>query len=234
MRKRLLPTVLLLAGLLLGTTAATAAGPFVQLTTEAGDILLELQPELAPHHVDNFVRLCRGGFYVGTYFHRVIPGFMIQGGDPNTKNDDPRDDGQGSPTWADVLPPELLAKVQAVDKALADLGYAGLGQQARLKAEFNKTHHARGVLSMARAQDPDSAGSQFFICVADAGFLDGKYTVFGRVVSGMEVADEIVEAPRDRNDRPHAPVHITAVQVIDDENGLNDEQRKAWESATQQ
>ncbi len=211
--------------------AALAGGPFVQLSTEAGEILLELQPDLAPHHVDNFVRLCRRGFYDGTYFHRVIPGFMIQGGDPNTKNDDPRDDGQGGPTWADVLPADLLARVQQVNADLAALGYRGLGDAARLTAEFNKAHHVRGVLSMARAGDPNSAGSQFFICVADAPYLDGKYTAFGRVVAGMDVADAIVEAPRDAGDRPLQPVHITGTRVIEDESGLSDAQRKAWESA---
>jgi len=222
------------AALLLVAVTSLAAGPFVQLTTEAGDILLELQPELAPHHVANFVHLCRSGFYDGTYFHRVIPGFMIQGGDPNTKNQDPGDDGQGGPAWADVLSPELLKQVQAVDQALADLGYRGLGRQAQLKAEFNRQHHRRGTLSMARSRDPDSAGSQFFICVADAGNLDGKYTAFGRVISGMETVDAIVNAPRDARDRPDQPVRITSTKVIDDETGLTDQQRKAWQGADQQ
>ena len=116
--------------------------------TPLGDIVLRFFSDVAPRHVDNFLKLSKEGFYNGTTFHRVIPGFMIQGGDPNSKNPDRSMHGMGGP------------------------GY-------KVKAEFNSTPHKRGIVSMARANDPDSAGSQFFICVADANFLDWQYTVFG-------------------------------------------------------
>ncbi len=141
------------------------------IETKFGTIELKFFPEVAPNHVNNFVELAKKGFYDSTTFHRVIPDFMIQGGDPNTKNTDRSMHGAGGP------------------------GYS-------VKAEFNNTPHKRGTLSMARAADPDSAGSQFFICVADAAFLDGKYTVFGEVVSGMDVADKIVRVDRDTRDNP--------------------------------
>ncbi|HEB75300.1 MAG TPA: peptidylprolyl isomerase [Nitrospirae bacterium] len=141
------------------------------IETKFGNIELRFFPDAAPNHVNNFIELARKGFYDGTIFHRVIPGFMIQGGDPNTKG---------------------------TDKSLYGLGGPGYS----LKAEFNDRPHKRGTLSMARAADPDSAGSQFFICVADAPFLDGKYTVFGEVVSGMDVVDKIVSRPRDARDNP--------------------------------
>ncbi len=136
-----------------------------------GEMQLVFFPEIAPNHVANFVKLATDRFYDGTTFHRVIPGFMIQGGDPNTKSQDRATHGLGGP------------------------GH-------RIKAEFNSRPHKRGTLSMARANDPDSAGSQFFICVADANFLDWNYTVFGEVVSGLEVADKIVSARRDSRDNP--------------------------------
>lgn len=141
------------------------------IETRFGEIKLRFFPDVAPNHVNNFIELAKKGFYDGTIFHRVIPGFMIQGGDPNTKGNDKSRYGMGGP------------------------GY-------QLKAEFNSRPHKRGTLSMARAANPDSAGSQFFICVADAPFLDGQYTVFGEVISGMDVADKIVSQPRDRRDNP--------------------------------
>ncbi len=110
-------------------------------------------------------------FYNGTIFHRVIPGFMVQGGDPNTKSDDRSSHGMGGP------------------------GHT-------IKAEFNDEPHVRGIVSMARSQDPDSAGSQFFVVVKDSDFLDGQYTAFGRVIAGMDVADKIVDSPRDDRDNP--------------------------------
>jgi peptidyl-prolyl cis-trans isomerase B (cyclophilin B) len=154
------------------------------LQTKLGKIVIRFFPEKAPNHVKNFTNLCKSGFYNGTKFHRVIPNFMIQGGDPNTKSGDPSTWGTGGFTDKD-------------------------GKEITLKAEFNDIHHARGIVSMARAQDPNSASSQFFICVADAGYLDRQYTVFGEVVSGMEVVDKIVSAPKDpSNDRPKEPVSI--------------------------
>jgi peptidyl-prolyl cis-trans isomerase B (cyclophilin B) len=141
------------------------------IETKFGNMELRFFPEVAPNHVKNFIDLSKKGFYDGSTFHRVIPGFMIQGGDPNSKNPDRSTHGMGGP------------------------GYA-------LKAEFNDKPHKRGRLSMARAAHPDSAGSQFFICVADASFLDKQYTVFGEVASGMEVADKIVAQQRDKTDNP--------------------------------
>ena len=141
------------------------------IETNFGTIVIQLFPDVAPGHVENFVKLAQDGFYDGTTFHRVIPGFMIQGGDPNSKDDDRSNDGQGGP------------------------GYT-------INAEFSDKPHKRGILSMARAQDPNSAGSQFFIVVADSNFLDGQYTVFGEVIEGMDVADKIVNVKRDGNDNP--------------------------------
>jgi peptidyl-prolyl cis-trans isomerase B (cyclophilin B) len=141
------------------------------IETSLGNIELKLFPDVAPNHVSNFVELAEKRFYDGTTFHRVIPKFMIQGGDPNSKNPDRSKHGMGGP------------------------GHT-------IKAEFNDKPHKRGTLSMARAADPDSAGSQFFICVADSYFLDKQYTVFGEVTSGMDVVDKIVSQQRDKNDNP--------------------------------
>lgn len=153
------------------------------IETKFGNIELKFFPEVAPNHVNNFIELAKKGFYDGTIFHRVIPGFMIQGGDPNSKNPDKSKHGAGGP------------------------GYT-------VKAEFNNKPHKRGILSMARAANPDSAGSQFFICVADAPFLDKQYTVFGEVVSGMDVADKIVSQPRDRMDNPDERVEMK-VRIVE-------------------
>ena len=153
------------------------------IETKLGNIELRFFPDVAPNHVQNFIDLAKKGFYDGTTFHRVIPGFMIQGGDPNTKNPDRSKHGFGGP------------------------GYT-------VKAEFNKKLHKRGTLSMARSQDPDSAGSQFFICVADAPSLNGKYTVFGEVTSGMEVADKIVSQGRDKRDNPNDRIEIK-IKIIE-------------------
>ena len=147
-----------------GFVSLLMAGTLVQadeiavIETTLGKIELEFLVDKAPGHVKNFKELAEKGFYDGTIFHRVIPGFMIQGGDPNSKSDDRSTHGTGDP------------------------GYT-------IKAEFNDTPHDRGVLSMARSSDPDSAGSQFFIVVEDSHFLDNKYTAFGRVIKGMKVAD---------------------------------------------
>ena len=143
-----------------------------------GEMVIRFFPDVAPGHVCNFVKLSEEGFFNGTTFHRVIPGFMIQGGDPNSKHPDRTTHGMGGP------------------------GY-------KVKAEFNSKPHKRGIVSMARANDPDSAGSQFFICVAEATFLDWQYTVFGEVVSGMEVADAVVGMKRDGRDNPLERVEMT-------------------------
>ena len=152
----------------------------VTIKTNFGSIKFSLLPELAPETVRNFSKLAKSGFYNETLFHRVIPGFMIQGGDPNTKSPDKSVWGQGGP------------------------GY-------NLKAEFSSRSHLRGIVSMARAADPDSAGSQFFIVTSDSTFLDKQYTVFGEVTEGMDVADKIVNLPRDGNDCPEQEAKMLEV-----------------------
>ena len=159
----------------------------VRIETEAGDMTAEFFVDKAPRHVENFVKLAREGFYDGTRFHRVIPGFMIQGGDPNSRDGAPQTWGKGGP------------------------GHT-------IDAEFNDVHHGRGVLSMARSQDPDSAGSQFFICHADAAFLDGQYTAFGRLSDGLDILDTIAKAPckpGGEQSSPVDPVTVTRMVVID-------------------
>ena len=155
------------------------------LETKFGEIEIEFLTAKAPGHVKNFTDLAKKGFYDGTTFHRVIPGFMIQGGDPNTK--DPKGSrerhGTGGP------------------------GYT-------IKAEFNDTPHTRGTVSMARAQSPDSAGCQFFIVVKESSFLDRQYTAFGRVTRGLEVADQVVNAPRDARDNPLERIEMK-VRVVE-------------------
>ncbi|QPD03180.1 MAG: putative peptidyl-prolyl cis-trans isomerase [Candidatus Nitrospira kreftii] len=157
--------------------------PRAIIKTKFGDIEIEFYPDVAPRHVENFIKLAKDGFYNGTIFHRVIPGFMIQGGDPNTK---------------DTLKKETY-------------GQGGPGHN--VKAEFNDIPHKRGIVSMARAADPDSAGSQFFIVVEDSRFLDRKYTVFGQVKKGIGVADKIVNLPRDERDNPKERAEMTVTIV---------------------
>ena len=154
------------------------------IETNFGKIVFELLPNLAPETVRSFVKLAKTSFYDGTLFHRVIPGFMIQGGDPNTKKSDKNKWGTGGP------------------------GYT-------IKAEFNSKSHLRGIVSMARATDPDSAGSQFFIVTTDSTFLDKQYTVFGQVIEGMDVADKIVNLPRDKNDCPNQEAKMLHVTISD-------------------
>ena len=147
----------------------------VTFSTDAGDIQVEMWSDVAPNHCRSFIALAQAGFYDGLIFHRVIPGFMIQGGCPLGS-------GSGGP------------------------GYC-------VKEEFNDKSHVRGVLSMARAQPVDSAGSQFFLCVDKATFLDKKYTAFGKVLKGMEAADKIVNAKRNDQDRPFEPNTIKTAKV---------------------
>ncbi len=150
------------------------------IETNQGKIEFNLLPDIAPETVRSFIKLANSGYYDGTLFHRVIPGFMIQGGDPNTKQPDKSKWGQGGP------------------------GYS-------LKAEFSSRSHLSGIVSMARATDPDSAGSQFFIVTTDSTFLNGKYTVFGEVTEGMDVAEKIVNLQRDENDCPLQEVKMNRV-----------------------
>lgn len=202
------------------TEAGDASVPFVRLHTEAGEILLVLFPDLAPNHVNNFLHLAGTGFFDGIYFHRIVPGFVIQGGDPNTKDRDPRTDGVGGPTLADVMTEAEREALQRAGSILEAKGYTGLplSSRANLKAEFSPTaRHLRGTLSMARSRDNDSAGSQFFICVDRAASLDRQYTVFGHVVTGMQTADAIVSAAVDRSrsaERPLEPVKILSAEVM--------------------
>jgi peptidyl-prolyl cis-trans isomerase B (cyclophilin B) len=163
--------------------AAKKGNPRAIIKTKFGEMELKFFPDKAPGHVENFLKLAREGFYDDTIFHRVIPGFMIQGGDPNTKDPNKKQSyGTGGP------------------------GYA-------IKAEFNDIPHKRGIVSMARSQDPNSAGSQFFIVVEDSRFLDRQYTAFGEVVKGIGVADKIVSQPRDMKDNPNKRIEMTVVVV---------------------
>ena len=151
------------------------------IKTEFGDITVDLYSDDAPMTVENFKKLANSGYYDGLIFHRIVPGFVIQGGDPYTKDTSNKDKwGTGGPGW-------------------------------NVKAEFNKNTHSRGTLSMARSQDPNSAGSQFFIVLKDSRFLDGKYTVFGKVTSGMDIVDRIATI---RTDHIDAPVDIEQAKMI--------------------
>ena len=161
------------------------------ISTKFGDITLEFFDELAPKHVESFKLHAQNDYYNGTIFHRIIPGFMIQGGDPLTRSKDKSRHGTGG----------NAAK------------YFGVGKESEpntwdLPAEFSNRTHSRGILSMARSQDPDSGGSQFFICVANASFLDGQYTVFGKVIEGLDVVDQIVNEPRDQRDNPNDRIEM--------------------------
>jgi peptidyl-prolyl cis-trans isomerase B (cyclophilin B) len=179
-------TVVTVSASLSATWAAAAESsdtdtkaPHVLVKTKFGEMEIVLFPDLAPKHVESFMRLAKSGFYNGTIFHRIIPGFMIQGGDPLTKDPANRTRyGTGGP------------------------GY-------NLPAEFNKVPHEKGILSAARTADPDSAGSQFFIMADKAPHLDGQYTVFGEIVKGLEVVDTIVNQPRDARDNPLERIEMT-------------------------
>ena len=161
---------------------ADSQAEVAEIKTSAGDITIRFFPDVAPNHVKNFLDLAKKGFYNGTKFHRVIPGFMIQGGDPNTKTNNTSSWGTG-------------------------------GSGTNINAEFNSVSHKRGIVSMARSNNPNSASSQFFIVVKDSTFLDRQYTAFGQVTKGMDVADKIVSAPRDASDRPNQPTSITSITV---------------------
>ena len=154
------------------------------ISTTEGDMVVEFWPEVAPKTVENFKTLARKGFYDGTCFHRVIKGFMIQGGDPLTK--DPAKEA----TWGS-----------------GDPGY-------KIDAEFNDHPHVRGVLSMARSNDPNSAGSQFFICHGNPTFLDHQYTTFGKLIQGDDVLEKIATSPTHPGDRPVKKVGLTSVKIV--------------------
>lgn len=148
-----------------------------------GKIKIEIYTDVAPKHAANFDSLVAAKFYDGTAFHRVIPGFVIQGGDPNSKAGDKSTWGMGAP------------------------------DQTRVPAEFNALKHKRGIISAARSNDPNSATSQFFICVADVPSLDNKYSIYGEVLEGMDTVDKIVNAPRDPRDNPNDKIEMFIVKI---------------------
>ena len=175
------------------------------ISTKFGDMVVEFFPDVAPKHVENFQILAEEGYYNGTTFHRVIPGFMIQGGDPNSKDLDRMNDGTGGRAGK----------------------FFGIGRENdpeswTVPAEFNDTPHQRGTLSMARSQSIDSGSSQFFICHDNAPFLDGQYTVFGQLISGIEVVDQIVNSERDPRDNPLDRVEMT-VSLVDKSEAIKNE-----------
>jgi len=154
------------------------------IKTTEGEMVCEFYPDVAPKHVANFIKLAKEGFYDGQCFHRVIPGFMIQAGDPNTKDESKKGVwGQGGP------------------------GYT-------INAEFNNKPHVRGTLSMARTPDPNSAGSQFFICHGSPRQLDGQYTVFGKLIKGEDVLDKIATTPTEGPDRPVKRMGIESIKIV--------------------
>jgi peptidyl-prolyl cis-trans isomerase B (cyclophilin B) len=163
---------------------AKAVKEVAVIKTTEGEMVLEFYPDVAPKHVENFKKLAKKGFYDGQCFHRVIKGFMIQGGDPNTKDESKKSEwGQGGP------------------------GYT-------VNAEFNQKPHVRGTLSMARTPDPNSAGSQFFICHGAPSFLDGQYTVFGQLIKGDDVLEKIATTTTEGPDRPVKRMGIESVKIV--------------------
>jgi peptidyl-prolyl cis-trans isomerase B (cyclophilin B) len=154
------------------------------IKTSMGEMVAEFWPDVAPKHVENFKSLAKKGFYDGTAFHRVIRGFMIQGGDPNTKDENAKSSwGQGGP------------------------GY-------HINAEFNNKKHVLGVLSMARTNDPNSAGSQFFICLENASHLDNQYTAFGKLIKGEDVLKKIGSTPTGARDMPLERVNVESIKIV--------------------
>ena len=151
-----------------------------------GTVTVELYTQHAPRTCANFAGLARRRYYDGVAFHRIVPGFVIQGGDGE------------------------FGRVPNVDASQVGTGGPGY----TIKAEFNSKHHARGVLSMARTSDPDSAGSQFFICHGDAGFLDGQYTVFGQLIKGDDVLEKIATTATEPPDRPIKRVNVESIKIV--------------------
>jgi peptidyl-prolyl cis-trans isomerase B (cyclophilin B) len=162
-----------------------AADQVAVIKTSAGEMVLEFWPDVAPKTVENFKTLANKGFYDGTAFHRIIKGFMVQGGDPLTK------DASAQGRWG-----------------TGDPGY-------KIKAEFNKRSHVRGVISMARSQNPDSAGSQFFICHGNPAFLDGQYTAFGKLIKGDDVLEKLATCRTGGQDRPVERQNVESVKIVD-------------------
>ena len=162
------------------------------ISTNFGDMVVEFYPDIAPMHVDSFMALANEEYFNGTTFHRVIPGFMIQGGDPNSRNENRATHGTGGRAGK----------------------FFGLGNEEDpstwlIPQEFSDTPHVKGILSMARTNDPNSASSQFFVCHDNANFLDNNYTVFGKVIDGLDIIDQIANVAKDQNDNPLERVEMS-------------------------
>lgn len=162
------------------------------ISTNFGDMVVEFYPDLAPMHVESFIALTNEEYFNGTTFHRVIPGFVIQGGDPNSRNENRMTHGTGGRAGK----------------------FFGIGNEEDpstwlIPQEFNPTPHVKGILSMARTNDPNSASSQFFVCHDNANFLDNNYTVFGKVIDGLDIIDMIVSVAKDQNDNPLEKIEMT-------------------------
>lgn len=162
------------------------------ISTNFGDMVVEFYPDIAPMHVDSFIALINEEYFNGTTFHRVIPGFMIQGGDPNSRNENRATHGTGGRAGK----------------------FFGLGNEEDpstwlIPQEFSDRPHVKGILSMARTNDPNSASSQFFVCHDNANFLDNNYTVFGKVIDGLDIIDQIVNVAKDQNDNPLERVEMS-------------------------
>jgi peptidyl-prolyl cis-trans isomerase B (cyclophilin B) len=166
------------------TAAMSEPKEVAVIKTSEGEMVAEFWPDVAPKTVENFKKLAKSGFYDGTAFHRVIKGFMIQGGDPLTKDESKQS------RWG-----------------TGDPGY-------KIDAEFNKKSHERGVLSMARSQDPNSAGSQFFICHGAPKFLDGQYTAFGKLIKGDDVLEKIATTKTLPGDRPEKRMNVESIKIV--------------------
>ena len=164
------------------------------ISTKHGDMVVEFYPDVAPMHVESFITLAEEEYFNGTTFHRVIPGFVIQGGDPNSKLDNRALHGTGGRAGK-----------------FFDLGDENDPNTWLIPAEFNDIPHTKGILSMARTNDPNSASSQFFVCHDNAPFLDKNYTVFGKVIKGLEVIDLIVNSEKDMNDNPLEKIEMTVL-----------------------
>ena len=182
---------------LCGSLLAAEKSQQAVIKTQYGDITVALFPKVAPKHVENFLMHAKEKHYDGTLFHRVIPGFVVQGGDPNTKTDETMHYGMGG----------NAAK------------YFGVGEKNnentwKVPAEFNHLKHKKGTLSMARSQDPDSAGSQFFICLGDIPHLDGQYTVFGHVIKGFDAIEKIAKQPTNAEDMPIKQQKMLSVRPV--------------------
>ena len=166
------------------------------ISTKYGDMIVEFFPDVAPMHVESFVALANEKYFDGTTFHRVIPDFVIQGGDPNSKLENRSLHGTGGRAGK----------------------FFGIGDENDsstwlIPQEFNSIAHEKGVLSMARTNDPNSASSQFFVCHGDPSFLDNNYTVFGKVIQGLEVIDSIANVEKDMNDNPLEKIEMTVKMV---------------------